>query len=61
MGRYSERDAEEAMYGNPYYANVKNNSSMMIDTSVLDQNVRASMNSHKRVRSSTNYDFKMGY
>jgi len=65
MGRYNERDAEEAMYGNPYYAaNVRNNSSMMMDNTMMsqDQSVRRSMNiipelpigSHKRVRSSTN-------
>ena len=70
LGRYgpSEVEAEEAMYGNPYYNNLRNNqvsNSMMIDNTILshqDGDVRHSMNlaRHSRVRSSTNYDYKIG-
>ena len=72
LGRYgpNEVEAEEAMYGNPYYANnLRSNqvsNSMMIDNTTLshqDSEVRHSMGNltrHSRVRSSTNYDYKVG-
>lgn len=64
LGRYgaSEVEAEEAMYGNPYY--IRNHqavsNSMMLEEGEVRQSVNLAASRHSRVRSSTNYDYKLG-
>lgn len=63
LGRYgaSEVEAEEAMYGNPYYArNQAVSNSIMMEEGEVRQSVNLAASRHSRVRSSTNYDYKVG-